>query len=115
MRIKLKFELKIVPMCKEIVNYIKQKSGKTPNYNKVQFITDWKGGQVFNIQNPDLRGKYIGDPVLVLVKNNNVIEIDYYSDEADEIHEKFVKENNITEDSFEVIDDEEEENDAEQE
>lgn len=34
MRIKLKFELKIVPMGKEIVNYIKQKSGETHNYNK---------------------------------------------------------------------------------
>ena len=115
MKIIPKFEIKIVPMSNAIKEYIKHKSGKTPNYNKVQFITDWKGGQVFNIQNPDLRGKYIGNPVLVLVKNNNVIEIDYYSDEADEIHEKFVKENNITEDSFEIIDDEEEENDAEQE
>ena len=108
MKIIPKFEIKIVPMSNAIKEYIKHKSGKTPNYNKVQFITDWKGGQVFNIQNPDLRGKYIGDPVLVLVKNNSVIGIDYYSDEADEIHEKFVKENNITEDSFEIIDDEEE-------
>ncbi|MCR4821223.1 MAG: hypothetical protein K5838_08895 [Elusimicrobiales bacterium] len=114
MKIIPKFEIKIVPMNNAIKEYIKHKSGKNPNYNKVQFITDWKGGQVFNIKNPDLRG-YIGDPVLVLVKNNSVIEIDDYSDEGDEIHEKFVKENNITEDSFEIIDDEEEETDAEQE
>lgn len=114
MKIIPKFEIKIVPMSNAIKEYIKHKSGEYPDYEEVQFITEWKGGQIFNIRDHSICG-YVGNPILVLQKENNVSEIDYYSDEADEIHEKFLKENNITEDSFEVIDDEEEENDAEQE
>jgi hypothetical protein len=114
MKIIPKFEIKIVPMSNAIKEYIKHKSGEYPDYDEVQFITEWKGGQIFNIRDHSICG-YVGNPILVLQKENNVSEIDYYSDEADEIHEKFVKENNITEDSFEIIDDEEEETDAEQE
>ena len=108
MKIIPKFEIKIVPMSNAIKEYIKRKSGEYPDYDEVQFITEWKGGQIFNIRDHSICG-YVGNPILVLQKENNVSEIDYYSDEADEIHEKFVKENNITEDSFEIIDDEEEE------
>ncbi|MBP5287515.1 MAG: hypothetical protein J6Z08_06425 [Elusimicrobiales bacterium] len=114
MKVIPKFEIKIVPMSNAIKEYIKHKSGEYPDYDEVQFITEWKGGQIFNIRDHSICG-YVGNPILVLQKENNVSEIDYYSDEADEIHEKFVKENNITEDSFEIIDDEEEETDAEQE
>ena len=114
MKVIPKFEIKIVPMSNAIKEYIKHKSGEYPDYDEVQFITEWKGGQIFNIRDHSICG-YVGNPILVLQKENNVSEIDYYSDEADEIHEKFVKENNITEDSFEIIDEEEEETDAEQE
>lgn len=108
MKVIPKFEIKIVPMSNAIKEYIKHKSGEYPDYDEVQFITEWKGWQIFNIRDHSICG-YVGNPILVLQKENNVSEIDYYSDEADEIHEKFVKENNITEDSFEIIDDEEEE------
>ena len=107
MKIIPKFEIKIVPMSNAIKEYIKHKSGEYPDYDEVQFITEWKGGQIFNIRDHSICG-YVGNPILVLQKENNVSEIDYYSDEADEIHEKFVKENNITQDSYEIIEDEEE-------
>lgn len=107
MKVIPKFEIKIVPMSNAIKEYIKHKSGEYPDYDEVQFITEWKGGQIFNIRDHSICG-YVGNPILVLQKENNVSEIDYYSDEADEIHEKFVKENNITQDSYEIIEDEEE-------
>ena len=48
-------------------------------------------------------------------EGNNIRDIDFDSDESYEIYMKYEKENGITEDSFEIIDDEEKETDPEQE
>lgn len=71
----------------------------------MQFITDWKGGQVFNIKNPAFKDGYAGKPVLVLQKGNEVHEIEFNSDEARAITKKSAKENNITQDSYIIIHD----------
>lgn len=109
MKIIPKFEIKIVPMSNAIKEYIKHKSGEYPDYDEVQFITEWKGGQVFNIKNPAFKDGYAGKPVLVLQKGNEVHEIEFNSDEARAITKKSAKENNITQDSYIIIHDYDEE------
>lgn len=105
MKIISKYEHKIVPMSTEIKDFITKKSGQEPSYDEVEFITDWKGGHIFNIKNPAFKDGYTGRPVLVLQKGNEVYEIDFNSDEAREITKKSAKENNITQDSYIVIQD----------
>lgn len=116
MKIIPKFEIVFYPLDDVFKQYIIKRNGELWLYDRIQFITKWKGGEAYIISSTLFdNGGYYGTPWLVVKEGNNIRDIDFDSDESYEIYMKYEKENGITEDSFEIIDDEEEKNDAEQE